>query len=181
MRRLVRALGFKSSPTAQPDESEDISPAVSTSLSACTEGWSNTVELQESAQVDLHKSINKQALKKNRIASLLRPQTSQHGLSVVYTPPTTPHRANIIFIHGLGGTSLGTWTKSKDPELFWPSKFLQCDPELCSCRILTFGYEASIFKGDNIKSISDIAKDLLFNLKYSKDENGEDLEIAEVN
>ncbi|KAK7966605.1 uncharacterized protein PG986_000882 [Apiospora aurea] len=39
------------------------------------------------------------------------------GLNVVYTPENG-HKADIVFIHGLGGTSRFTWSKNKDPDLF---------------------------------------------------------------
>lgn len=101
------------------------------------------------------------------------------GLSVVYTPPNG-HKADIVFVHGLGGTSRNTWSKIKNPELFWPLTFLPLEPDICLARILTFGYNASISKGDNVKSLLDFAKDLLFDLKYAKDQQGEDLDMGNV-
>lgn len=48
-------------------------------------------------------------------------------------------------------------------------------------RILTFGYNAN-FRAAGKASISilDFAKDLLFDLKYAKDEQKEDLNIGKV-
>ncbi|TGJ80510.1 hypothetical protein E0Z10_g8251 [Xylaria hypoxylon] len=102
------------------------------------------------------------------------------GLSVVYTPENG-HKADIVFIHGLGGTSHLTWSKNKNPELFWPLKFLPLEPDLCLARILTFGYNANFLKSGNLStSILDFAKSLLFDLKYSKDELKEDLNMGNV-
>lgn len=43
--------------------------------------------------------------------------TGPLGLNVVYTPENG-HKVDIVFIHGLGGTSQLTWSKYKNPELF---------------------------------------------------------------
>ncbi|GAW17446.1 hypothetical protein ANO14919_069030 [Xylariales sp. No.14919] len=102
------------------------------------------------------------------------------GLSVVYTPENG-HKADIVFIHGLGGTSRLTWSKNKNPELFWPLTFLPLEPDLCLSRILTFGYNANFLKSGNLStSVLDFAKGLLFDLKYAKDELKEDLNMGNV-
>ncbi|KAI1322656.1 hypothetical protein F5Y16DRAFT_35563 [Xylariaceae sp. FL0255] len=102
------------------------------------------------------------------------------GLNVVYTPDNS-HKADIVFIHGLGGTSRWTWSKNRDPELFWPLTFLPLEPDLCLARILTFGYNASLRKSSSVAtSVLDFAKDLLFDLKYAKDRNLEDLAMGRV-
>ena len=71
-----------------------------------------------------------------------------------------------------------TWSKNRDLEYFWPLKFLPLEPEIKEARILTFGYNAN-FKpgsGKNKMSVLDFAKDLLYDLKYAKDEDSPDLE-----
>ena len=88
---------------------------------------------------------------------------------------------DIIFIHGLGGASRRTWSKNEDPELFWPLKFLPLEPESCLARVLTFGYNANIRAAGNVSTtVLDFAKDLLFDLKYAKDEQKEDLHMGNV-
>lgn len=102
------------------------------------------------------------------------------GLNVVYTP-NNGHKADIVFVHGLGGTSHLTWSKYRNPALFWPLTFLPLEPDLCLARILTFGYNASLHKAGNATtSVLDFAKDLLFDLKYAKDEQREDLNMGKV-
>jgi hypothetical protein len=101
------------------------------------------------------------------------------GLNVIYTPERG-HKADIIFIHGLGGNSRWTWSKQGKSELFWPLKFLPLEPDICLARILSFGYDADIFGGRNIRSILDFAKALLFDLKYAKDDQKEDLNMGDV-
>ncbi|ATY61672.1 NACHT and WD domain [Cordyceps militaris] len=86
------------------------------------------------------------------------------GLNVVYTPEQG-QQADIVFVHGLGGTSRATWTKDKNPNLFWPLTFLATDPDLCVARILTFGYDANFRKPRNSQAtLRDFAKELLFDL-----------------
>ena len=88
---------------------------------------------------------------------------------------------DIVFVHGLGGTSRKTWSKNEDPELFWPLKFLPLEPDFCFTRIFTFGYNANFRKAGNVStSILDFAKDLLFDLKYAKDEEKKDLDVGDV-
>ena len=102
------------------------------------------------------------------------------GLNIIYAP-STGQKADIVFIHGLGGTSKWTWSKYRNSELFWPLTFLPLEPELCLTRILTFGYNANILRSGSIgTSVLDFAKDLLFDLKYAKDERKEDLCMGNV-
>ncbi|KAI0550041.1 hypothetical protein F4679DRAFT_544620 [Xylaria curta] len=102
------------------------------------------------------------------------------GLNVVYTPDHA-HKADIVFVHGLGGSSRWTWSKNKEPDLFWPLTFLPLEPDLCLSRILTFGYDASFGKSTSVAtSVLDFAKDLLFDLKYAKDSNLDDLDMGKV-
>lgn len=60
-------------------------------------------------------------------------------------------------------------------------KFLPLEPDVCLTRILTFGYNANFRTAGNVStSVLDFAKDLLFDLKYAKDEQKEDLNIGSV-
>lgn len=86
---------------------------------------------------------------------------------------------DIIFVHGLGGSSRKTWTKDHNLDTFWPLEFLPQEPEIGDTRILTFGYNAK-FKpgggGSNTMSVLDFAKELLYDLRYATDESSPDLE-----
>jgi WD40 repeat protein/pimeloyl-ACP methyl ester carboxylesterase len=104
------------------------------------------------------------------------------GLHVVHQPGTTP-LLDIIFIHGLGGDSEKTWSKdTRDPNLFWPQHWLQFEPEIARARILSFGYNASFLPGAprSIYNIGDFAKELLYEMKFGKDDDGEDMDIGKV-
>ena len=70
---------------------------------------------------------------------------------------------DIIFVHGLGGTSRKSWCWERNPEYFWPA-WLAEEDGLSSHRIFTFGYNAN-FKGAGTNlNIIDFAKDLLFHM-----------------
>ncbi len=111
------------------------------------------------------------------------PKTLGHlGLHVVHQPGTAPV-LDFIFIHGLGGDSQRTWSKDPhDPSLFWPQHWLPSEPEIGRARILSFGYNASFLPGTprSIYRIGDFAKELLYEMKFGKDHDGEDLDIGKV-
>ncbi|KAJ0123281.1 hypothetical protein J7T55_011746 [Diaporthe amygdali] len=89
------------------------------------------------------------------------------GISVLHEPDI-PRKVDVLFIHGLGGTSIRSWCKSRDPEFLWPKLWLPYEPGLSSARILTFGYNAHFAstKGSSSQTIGDFATDLLFRMKY---------------
>lgn len=103
------------------------------------------------------------------------------GLTVIYEPEAEPS-ADVILVHGLGGSSRATWCYNRDPEFFWPEKWLPLEPGMQTARILSFGYNAQFAAPGPapITGISDFAKDLLFGMKFAKNEGLEELGIGEV-
>ncbi|KAL8781300.1 MAG: hypothetical protein Q9213_006075 [Squamulea squamosa] len=101
------------------------------------------------------------------------------GLTLIYDPGSPPS-IDIIFVHGLGGTSRQTWSRNKSPDLFWPHKWLPIEPEIQTARILSFGYNASFSATGppSLASISDFAKDLLYGMKFGKDDAMKELGIG---
>lgn len=93
------------------------------------------------------------------------------GLKVIHRP-SGDRRVDIVFVHGLGGSSRMTWSKYHNLEYFWPLKFLPFEPGINEARISTFGYNANFRSGTskNTTSVLDFAKDLLYDLKYANDE-----------
>jgi pimeloyl-ACP methyl ester carboxylesterase len=71
--------------------------------------------------------------------------------------------ADIIFVHGLGGTAIRTWSWKRDASNFWPV-WLTEERGLSNHRIFSFGYNSN-FKGagTNLNTI-DFAKDLLYSM-----------------
>ena len=63
------------------------------------------------------------------------------GLDTLVTPSLV--LADIVFVHGLGGGSVSTWTRPQDPKSFWPERWLGSDPAFENVRIHTYGYDAS--------------------------------------
>ena len=103
------------------------------------------------------------------------------GLHVIYAPDN-PQTIDIIFVHGLGGTSQQTWSKNRDPELFWPREWLPYEPDICTARVLSFGYNAhfSAVGANNMFNITDFAKELLFGMKFGMDNDSNLLEVGKV-
>lgn len=60
------------------------------------------------------------------------------GLKILHNPESAT--VDIVFVHGLHGNHLGSWTKS---SVLWPKDLLAADAP--RSRILTFGYDASVF------------------------------------
>lgn len=103
------------------------------------------------------------------------PADNPLGFEVIYRPPGE-HKADIVFVHGLGGHSRKTWSKDNNPGSFWPLKWLPYEAGINEARISTFGYDANI--GAHIGPYNncmmlflDFAKDLLYNLKYASHES----------
>ena len=98
-----------------------------------------------------------------RTASRRGSTGDQLGLVPVNTIPVQHPDGDIIFVHGLGGTSQRTWSYERDPDYFWPP-WLSSEPELSRFRIFTFGYNANWKGSDTVVSIADFAKDLLLRM-----------------
>lgn len=103
------------------------------------------------------------------------------GLHVLHEPDE-PRKFDIIFVHGLGGSSRLSWSKNKDLKLFWPKNWLPSEPEIGHGRILSFGYDADFTPSapKSFKNVSDFAKDLLFDLKFAKSAKQQELDIGTV-
>jgi hypothetical protein len=93
------------------------------------------------------------------------------GLTLVHCPPNPLF--DLIFVHGLGGTSKGTWSYERDQRHFWPA-WLADDIGLSACRTFTFGYNAAFAAQYSSAGILDFAKDLLFRMKTFSGESRDD-------
>lgn len=102
------------------------------------------------------------------------------GLNVVYSP-TGERVADVVLVHGLGGTSRLTWSWKKDLSLFWPEKWLPFEPGMDQVRILTFGYNANFMSpGTDLFNIAEFANELLLQMKVGNDEDVSPLELGKV-
>ncbi|KAI0132551.1 WD40-repeat-containing domain protein [Xylariales sp. AK1849] len=91
------------------------------------------------------------------------------GLTVLHSPEKE-RVVDILFIHGLGGTSRRTWSRNRDLDFLWPQLWLPNEPDFARARILSFGYNAhyASTKHHAALTISDFANDLLFRMKYGE-------------
>ncbi|OQE46137.1 hypothetical protein PENCOP_c001G06589 [Penicillium coprophilum] len=185
LEKLFPRKNSKTSPP--PDETaaqgQHVTPSPS---SAAPEVVWHPNELGDPSQTPME-LIRKPSLARTMIGLPLRSQSVSTnrrndplGLTVVYEPESSPS-LDIIFVHGLGGTSRATWARGQDPEYFWPEKWLPLEPGIRMARILSFGYNANwASTGPTpITGITDFAKDLLFWMKFGKGEGLEELELGQ--
>ena len=86
----------------------------------------------------------------------------------------------MVFVHGLGGGSRKTWSKSNSPGDYWP-QWLSSDPVFKSVRVHSFGYNSDWMKGkDNCLDIHHFGKSLLAELRISPYINNDDTQIVFV-
>ena len=85
------------------------------------------------------------------------------GLNTLFSPAEDAI-ADLVFVHGLGGGSRSTWTKSSNPELYWPQAWLPMDDGFQGVRIHSFGYNSNWDKESTL-NIHDFAKALLGSLQ----------------
>ncbi len=101
-----------------------------------------------------------------------------HGLTLVHNPQDAT--ADVIFVHGLGGSSWNTWCWKHDPSMFWPA-WLQHEQGLSQFRVFTFGYNANFRGPDTSLSILDFAKGLLVRMRgYGNEDAGGDTPLGKV-
>ncbi|TGO34656.1 hypothetical protein BHYA_0187g00040 [Botrytis hyacinthi] len=82
------------------------------------------------------------------------------GLNLLHTP--SEPLIDFIFVHGLGGGSRKTWSKSKEAYHYWPKEWLPLDPDFKNVRIFSFGYSADwTVRSGAALDISDFAQSLL--------------------
>ncbi|KKY25011.1 putative nacht and wd domain protein [Phaeomoniella chlamydospora] len=95
------------------------------------------------------------------------------GLRLLFAPGSTAS-ADIIFVHGLGGTSRYSWAKHRNLELFWPQNWLPSELDVGTTRIFSFGYNAHYHSAGSggALNVMDFAKSLLYDMRYGSSEGG---------
>ncbi|KAM0127142.1 hypothetical protein ACHAP3_008912 [Botrytis cinerea] len=82
------------------------------------------------------------------------------GLNLLHAP--SEPLIDFIFVHGLGGGSRKTWSKSEDAYHYWPKEWLPQDPDFKNVRIFSFGYRADwVGRSKDVLDIGDFAQSLL--------------------
>lgn len=65
------------------------------------------------------------------------------GLNTLSVPSSGFANADLIFVHGLGGSSRKTWMKSGNQSLYWPKKWLPGEEALKDVRFHSFGCDSN--------------------------------------
>lgn len=86
----------------------------------------------------------------------------QLGLSLIHGD--ADRDADIIFVHGLGGSSRRTWSWEHRREVFWPA-WIHDEEGLSRFRVFSYGYNANFRGSKNTLSILDFSKGLLVRMK----------------
>lgn len=88
------------------------------------------------------------------------------GLKLLYSP--SKPLIDFIFVHGLGGGSRKTWSKTSSITHYWPQEWLPKDPAFKNVRVHSFGYNSDWVRGkDNCLNIHHIGKSLLGEMSTS--------------
>lgn len=88
------------------------------------------------------------------------------GLNLLFQPSEA--QVDLIFIHGLGGGSRKTWSKTNLLRDFWPGEWLPKDPAFSRVRVHSYGYDSDWTKGNtNCLNIHHIGKSFLMELATS--------------
>lgn len=88
------------------------------------------------------------------------------GLNLLHSP--SEPLIDLVFVHGLGGGSRKTWSKTSSVTHYWPQEWLPKDPAFKSVRVHSFGYDSDWVKGrDNCLNIHHIGKSLLGEMSTS--------------
>lgn len=88
------------------------------------------------------------------------------GLNLLHSP--SEPLIEFIFVHGLGGGSRKTWSKSSSIAHYWPQEWLPGDPAFAHVRVHSFGYDSDWAKSkDNCLNIHHFGKSLLGEMSTS--------------
>ncbi|MCJ1251592.1 hypothetical protein MMC30_008827 [Trapelia coarctata] len=99
------------------------------------------------------------------------------GLNLLHVP--SEPLIDFIFVHGLGGGSRKTWSKSPNPYHYWPKEWLPRDPDFRHVRIHSFGYAATWGeKKNSILEINDFARSLLGEIRDDPEIRRDDTRIV---
>ncbi|KAI0864304.1 NACHT and WD domain protein [Xylaria cubensis] len=100
------------------------------------------------------------------IDDILSDPIGPHGLNLLHSPPEPI--VDIIFVHGLGGGSRKTWSKTESLNHYWPREWLPKDVSFERVRIQSFGYNSDWAKSkDNCLNLHHFGKAFLGHLATS--------------
>lgn len=94
------------------------------------------------------------------------------GLTLIHGGPGS--QVDLIFVHGLGGSSLKTWSWKRNVDLFWP-EWIRHEEGLSDCRVFSFGYNSKFWDSGEPFSIMDFSKGLLIHMSQYSRGNGDQI------
>lgn len=123
-------------------------------------------------------SLDNQSAEHLGLYTLREPEINYENLNTITSPRSI---VDVIFIHGLGGSSRKTWTHPISHG-FWPT-WLPDVSGLEDIRISTFGYDAGwgrVWTPKNTLGIREFADELLGELELHYEEKGDVLQNAQT-
>ena len=101
------------------------------------------------------------------------------GLNLLHAP--SEPLIDFIFVHGLGGGSRKTWSKSPNPYHYWPKEWLPRDSDFRHVRIHSFGYAATWGeKKKSILDVNDFARSLLGEIRDDPTIRRDDVRVGRI-
>jgi len=85
------------------------------------------------------------------------------GITVLYDPPPSQHRADCIAISGLASHPFGSWQPPGDRTFMWIRDAIPT--VLPEVRTIVYGYDSELTDSRSFQSISDIARALVLHLR----------------
>lgn len=92
--------------------------------------------------------------------------TGRLGLNLLYSP--SEPLIDFTFVHGLGGGSRKTWSKTSSISHYWPQEWLPKDTGFKNVRVSSFGYRSDYIRDKaNILNIHHFGRHLLSDMIIS--------------
>ncbi|MCJ1396233.1 hypothetical protein MMC18_009122 [Xylographa bjoerkii] len=99
------------------------------------------------------------------------------GLNLLHSPAEP--LIDFVFVHGLGGGSRKTWSKTSSITHYWPQEWLSKDPAFNDVRVHSYGYNSDWTKGkSNCLNIHHFGKSLLGEVSTSPYLGGTDTPLV---
>src|SRR5271155_4149700 len=97
---------------------------------------------QASSSVPASKPPNSSATKSTqaKLDTIVDPSSTSPTIDQTNQQNSKVASVNIVFVHGLGGSAVGTWTDD-ETKFFWPAALTK-SAGLENARIMTYGYNA---------------------------------------
>ncbi|KAL8347465.1 hypothetical protein RB601_003101 [Gaeumannomyces tritici] len=106
---------------------------------------SRSIASSRSLSLGLSKTFSRSTVS-SAIENVVEDPKGPLGLNLLHEPPDP--RVDLVFVHGLGGGSRKTWSKTASQSHYWPQEWLPQDPAFGSVRIHSYGYDSDYLRGN---------------------------------